>query len=169
MGQGHHLQLQGRGQGGQRWLYFTLVPSPQLTKEEETFVFTAMQDFPVRNLQPATVTLYDYYETGEPPLQPQSRLAGAQLSHPLALTSFGFINGSSPGPPRPEPTSQRSLLSLQVTARMLPTALLAAQVGAEPGTAEGSPHFGTAADLASLLCPLRSSSPGVWGHRGMGR
>ncbi|NXX58955.1 A2ML1 protein, partial [Scopus umbretta] len=37
----------------------------QLTKEEETFAFTATQDFPVRNLQPATVTLYDYYETGE--------------------------------------------------------------------------------------------------------
>ncbi|NXW19905.1 A2ML1 protein, partial [Circaetus pectoralis] len=38
----------------------------QLTKEkEETFAFTAKQDFPVRNLQPATVTLYDYYETGE--------------------------------------------------------------------------------------------------------
>ncbi|NWI68261.1 A2ML1 protein, partial [Todus mexicanus] len=37
----------------------------QLTKTEETFAFTAKQDFPVRNLQPATVTLYDYYETGE--------------------------------------------------------------------------------------------------------
>uniref|UniRef100_A0A8C8B1K6 Alpha-macroglobulin receptor-binding domain-containing protein n=1 Tax=Otus sunia TaxID=257818 RepID=A0A8C8B1K6_9STRI len=37
----------------------------QLTKEEETFIFTATQDFPVRNLQPATVTLYDYYETGD--------------------------------------------------------------------------------------------------------
>ncbi|NXI62426.1 A2ML1 protein, partial [Anseranas semipalmata] len=37
----------------------------QLTKEEETFVFTATQDFPVSNLQPATVTLYDYYETGD--------------------------------------------------------------------------------------------------------
>ncbi|NWH17594.1 A2ML1 protein, partial [Grus americana] len=37
----------------------------QLTKEEAAFAFTAMQDFPVRNLQPATVTLYDYYETGE--------------------------------------------------------------------------------------------------------
>ncbi|NXL85239.1 A2ML1 protein, partial [Alectura lathami] len=37
----------------------------QLTKEEETFTFTAIQDFPVRNLQPATVTLYDYYETGD--------------------------------------------------------------------------------------------------------
>uniref|UniRef100_A0A8D0FQX4 Alpha-2-macroglobulin-like protein 1 n=1 Tax=Strix occidentalis caurina TaxID=311401 RepID=A0A8D0FQX4_STROC len=36
-----------------------------LTKEEETFAFTATQDFPVRNLQPATVTLYDYYETGD--------------------------------------------------------------------------------------------------------
>ncbi|XP_072212583.1 alpha-2-macroglobulin-like protein 1 [Excalfactoria chinensis] len=37
----------------------------QLTKEEETFSFAATQDFPVRNLQPATVTLYDYYETGD--------------------------------------------------------------------------------------------------------
>uniref|UniRef100_A0A8C0BJ74 Alpha-2-macroglobulin-like protein 1 n=1 Tax=Buteo japonicus TaxID=224669 RepID=A0A8C0BJ74_9AVES len=38
----------------------------QLTKEEEeTFAFSATQDFPVSNLQPATVTLYDYYETGE--------------------------------------------------------------------------------------------------------
>ncbi|NWQ90632.1 A2ML1 protein, partial [Burhinus bistriatus] len=37
----------------------------QLTKEEETFAFTATQDFPVRNLQPATVTLYDYYETSD--------------------------------------------------------------------------------------------------------
>ncbi|NXV50443.1 A2ML1 protein, partial [Uria aalge] len=37
----------------------------QLTKEEKTFAFTATQDFPVRNLQPATVTLYDYYETGD--------------------------------------------------------------------------------------------------------
>lgn len=49
------------------WLCLTLGPSPQLTKEEETFAFAATQDFPVRNLQPATVTLYDYYETGEPP------------------------------------------------------------------------------------------------------
>lgn len=46
---------------------------PQLTKEEETFSFAATQDFPVNNLQPATVTLYDYYETGELSLQPQSR------------------------------------------------------------------------------------------------
>ncbi|NXX16988.1 A2ML1 protein, partial [Podargus strigoides] len=37
----------------------------QLTKEEETFTFTTTQDFPVKNLQPATVTLYDYYETGD--------------------------------------------------------------------------------------------------------
>lgn len=44
----------------------TLELSPQLTKEEKTFAFTATQDFPVRNLQPAAVTLYDYYETGEP-------------------------------------------------------------------------------------------------------
>ncbi|NWU82463.1 A2ML1 protein, partial [Onychorhynchus coronatus] len=36
----------------------------QLTKEEETFSFRAKQEFLVKNLQPATVTLYDYYETG---------------------------------------------------------------------------------------------------------
>ena len=49
-----------------RWLHLTLELSPQLTKEEETFAFAATQDFPVRNLQPATVTHYDYYKTGEP-------------------------------------------------------------------------------------------------------
>ncbi|NWV18179.1 A2ML1 protein, partial [Origma solitaria] len=38
----------------------------QLSKEEESFSFGAQQDFPVSNLQPATVSLYDYYETGEP-------------------------------------------------------------------------------------------------------
>ncbi|NXJ35941.1 A2ML1 protein, partial [Ciconia maguari] len=37
----------------------------QLMTEEETFAFAATQDFPVRNLQPATVTLYDYYETDD--------------------------------------------------------------------------------------------------------
>ncbi|KAJ7419058.1 alpha-2-macroglobulin-like protein 1 [Pitangus sulphuratus] len=37
----------------------------QLTEDEETFSFRAKQDFPVKNLQPATVTLYDYYETGD--------------------------------------------------------------------------------------------------------
>ncbi|NWR42485.1 A2ML1 protein, partial [Regulus satrapa] len=37
----------------------------QLSKEEETFSFRAQQDFLVKNLQPATVSLYDYYETGE--------------------------------------------------------------------------------------------------------
>ncbi|NXN94642.1 A2ML1 protein, partial [Rhinopomastus cyanomelas] len=37
----------------------------QLTKEEQTFAFSAQQDFLVKNLQPATVTLYDYYETGD--------------------------------------------------------------------------------------------------------
>ncbi|NXG03060.1 A2ML1 protein, partial [Sakesphorus luctuosus] len=37
----------------------------QLTKQEETFSFRAKQDFLVKNLQPATVTLYDYYETGD--------------------------------------------------------------------------------------------------------
>ncbi|NXP00561.1 A2ML1 protein, partial [Certhia brachydactyla] len=37
----------------------------QLSKEEETFSFRAQQDFLVSNLQPATVSLYDYYETGD--------------------------------------------------------------------------------------------------------
>uniref|UniRef100_A0A8C3UEH7 Alpha-macroglobulin receptor-binding domain-containing protein n=1 Tax=Catharus ustulatus TaxID=91951 RepID=A0A8C3UEH7_CATUS len=37
-----------------------------LDKEEKTFSFRAQQDFLVSNLQPATVSLYDYYETGEP-------------------------------------------------------------------------------------------------------
>ncbi|NWH93786.1 A2ML1 protein, partial [Aegithalos caudatus] len=37
----------------------------QLSREEETFSFRAQQDFPVSNLQPATVSLYDYYETGD--------------------------------------------------------------------------------------------------------
>lgn len=58
----------GRGgfpHGG--WLHLPPGLSPQLKKEEEeTFSFRAQQDFPVSNLQPATVSLYDYYETGEP-------------------------------------------------------------------------------------------------------
>ncbi|NWR97756.1 A2ML1 protein, partial [Motacilla alba] len=37
----------------------------QLSKEEKTFSFRAQQDFLVSNLQPATVSLYDYYETGD--------------------------------------------------------------------------------------------------------
>ncbi|NXM57886.1 A2ML1 protein, partial [Illadopsis cleaveri] len=37
----------------------------QLNKEEESFSFRAQQDFVVKNLQPATVSLYDYYETGD--------------------------------------------------------------------------------------------------------
>ncbi|CAN8201949.1 unnamed protein product [Coccothraustes coccothraustes] len=37
----------------------------QLSKEEKTFSFRAQQDFVVSNLQPATVSLYDYYETGD--------------------------------------------------------------------------------------------------------
>ncbi|XP_068852578.1 alpha-2-macroglobulin-like protein 1 [Aphelocoma coerulescens] len=37
----------------------------QLSKQEKTFSFRAQQDFPVSNLQPATVSLYDYYETGD--------------------------------------------------------------------------------------------------------
>lgn len=95
----------------------------------------------------------------------QTRWGSAEPSS--STEELWLINGSSPGPPCPEPTCQRSPLSLQVTARMLPTALLAAQVGAESSKAVGSP-FGTPAALASLLCPLRSSSPGVWGHTGMG-
>lgn len=49
-----------------RWLHLLLGLSPQLSKEEKTFSFQAQQDFLVSNLQPATVSLYDYYETGEP-------------------------------------------------------------------------------------------------------
>ncbi|NXQ39992.1 A2ML1 protein, partial [Catharus fuscescens] len=37
----------------------------QLSKKEKTFSFRAQQDFLVSNLQPATVSLYDYYETGD--------------------------------------------------------------------------------------------------------
>ncbi|NXP42511.1 A2ML1 protein, partial [Leiothrix lutea] len=37
----------------------------QLSKEEQSFSFGAQQDFVVKNLQPATVSLYDYYETGD--------------------------------------------------------------------------------------------------------
>uniref|UniRef100_A0A8C8RMR6 Alpha-2-macroglobulin-like protein 1 n=1 Tax=Pelusios castaneus TaxID=367368 RepID=A0A8C8RMR6_9SAUR len=36
-----------------------------LTKEAANFTFSLEQDFPVKNLRPATVRLYDYYETGE--------------------------------------------------------------------------------------------------------
>ncbi|NXQ99327.1 A2ML1 protein, partial [Sagittarius serpentarius] len=43
----------------------TIYLDQLMKEEEETFAFTATQDFPVRNLQPATVTLYDYYETGD--------------------------------------------------------------------------------------------------------
>ncbi|NXE99140.1 A2ML1 protein, partial [Menura novaehollandiae] len=38
----------------------------ELTKEEKTFSFVAQEEFRVNNLQPATVSLYDYYEPGEP-------------------------------------------------------------------------------------------------------
>ncbi|XP_057244404.1 murinoglobulin-2-like [Malurus melanocephalus] len=37
----------------------------QLSKDEVTLSLRAQQDFPVKNLQPATVSLYDYYETGD--------------------------------------------------------------------------------------------------------
>ncbi|KAL2295136.1 LOW QUALITY PROTEIN: hypothetical protein Nmel_018289 [Mimus melanotis] len=47
------------------WLHLPPGLSPQLSKKEETFSFGAQQDFPVSNLQPATVSLYDYYETGD--------------------------------------------------------------------------------------------------------
>lgn len=33
------------------WSHLVLGMSPQLTKEEDTFTFTATQDFPVRNIQ----------------------------------------------------------------------------------------------------------------------
>lgn len=98
------------------WLHLTLGLSPQLTKEEETFAFTVTQDFPVRNLQPATVTLYDYYETGEPrrgrgPGVPgpaatpctSSGSEGVWLSCQFPLMSFGSLARAA----RPEPIGHR--------------------------------------------------------------
>lgn len=87
-----------------RW-HLTLGLSPQLTKEEETLTFTARQDFPVRNLQPATVTLYDYYETGEPcrshgpaaPLAPLSLRVGL-AGHSVHVDELWLVSGVS----RPE-------------------------------------------------------------------
>lgn len=122
-----------------RWLHLPPGLSPQLSKEEETFSFRAQQDFPVSNLQPATVSLYDYYETGElyravspagpcplallPPLQPQG-LSGVWLSS--QLMSFGSLREQLlPGPWSPP-------LPLQVTVWMWPTLHPPAQVGAEP-------------------------------------
>ena len=98
------------------WWHLTLGPSPQLMKEEETFAFTATQDFPVRNLQPATVTLYDYYETGEPgqrrgpgvpgpaatPCDPNGS-EGGWPSCQFTLTSLGSLTGAA----HPEPLGHR--------------------------------------------------------------
>ena len=38
----------------------------QVTNQTLAFSFIIQQDIPVRNLQPAIVKVYDYYETGEP-------------------------------------------------------------------------------------------------------
>lgn len=93
------------------WWHLTLGLSPQLTKEEETFTFAARQDFLVRNLQPATVTLYDYYETGEPcrghgptapPCTPVPQ-SGAGWTLGFTLMSFGLLTGMS----WPEPVGHR--------------------------------------------------------------
>jgi hypothetical protein len=37
----------------------------QVTNQTLAFSFIIQQDIPVRNLQPAIVKVYDYYETGE--------------------------------------------------------------------------------------------------------
>lgn len=66
---------------------------PQLTKEEETFSFAATQDFPVRNLQPATVMLYDYYETGE--------LLWSPKPDTVHTDQLWLVNGSSSLSPFP--------------------------------------------------------------------
>uniref|UniRef100_A0A5F9C8I9 Alpha-2-macroglobulin n=1 Tax=Oryctolagus cuniculus TaxID=9986 RepID=A0A5F9C8I9_RABIT len=42
-----------------------LIYLEQVTNQMLNFSFTVLQDIPVRNLKPALVTVYDYYETGE--------------------------------------------------------------------------------------------------------
>ncbi|XP_010606099.1 alpha-1-inhibitor 3-like isoform X2 [Fukomys damarensis] len=42
-----------------------LIYVDQVTNETLSFSFTVVQDIPVRNLKPALVKVYDYYETGE--------------------------------------------------------------------------------------------------------
>uniref|UniRef100_A0A8C6RXJ9 Alpha-2-macroglobulin n=1 Tax=Nannospalax galili TaxID=1026970 RepID=A0A8C6RXJ9_NANGA len=42
-----------------------LIYLDQVTNQTLNFSFTVQQDIPVRNLQPALVKVYDYYETGE--------------------------------------------------------------------------------------------------------
>lgn len=95
-----------------RWMRLTLGPSRQLTKTEETFTFTATQDFPVKNLQPATVTMYDYYETGETnqghgPKVPGPAATPMALSCCLPLTSFGSLRGTDPLPTGHHPCCSR--------------------------------------------------------------
>uniref|UniRef100_A0A8C3S8T6 Alpha-macroglobulin receptor-binding domain-containing protein n=1 Tax=Chelydra serpentina TaxID=8475 RepID=A0A8C3S8T6_CHESE len=51
---GHTLQGGGTGIRGENFL-----------TEAASFTFSLEQDFPVKNLRPAPVRLYDYYETGE--------------------------------------------------------------------------------------------------------
>lgn len=95
----------------------------------------------MNNLQPATVSLYDYYETGEPcraspgpvpALQPQG-LSGVWL---ISLMSFGSLREQLlSGPWSP-------LLSLQVTVWMWPTLCPPAQVGAEPARPGVTPPLG---------------------------
>lgn len=42
-----------------------MLSPPQLTNQTMGFSFAVEQDIPVKNLKPAPVKVYDYYETGE--------------------------------------------------------------------------------------------------------
>lgn len=114
------------------WLYLPLGLSPQLTKEE-TFSFQAQQDFLVSNLQPATVSLYDYYETGEPCRAVSLALLPAL--QPQGLSGTCLISQLLPDPWSPP-------LPLQVTVWMWPTLHPPAQVGAEPARPGVPPSSG---------------------------
>ncbi|XP_068026680.1 alpha-2-macroglobulin-like protein 1 isoform X2 [Melanerpes formicivorus] len=73
----------------------------QLTQEEEIFTFVAKQDVPVMNLQPATVTLYDYYETGDRVDVAYSAPCSSGAEDVLEIRS-GLSEGQSQIPTQPE-------------------------------------------------------------------
>uniref|UniRef100_A0A8C4MJ13 Alpha-2-macroglobulin n=1 Tax=Equus asinus TaxID=9793 RepID=A0A8C4MJ13_EQUAS len=47
-----------------------LIYVEQVTSQTLSFSFTVVQDIPVRDLKPAIVKVYDYYETGDPKSKP---------------------------------------------------------------------------------------------------